>query len=175
MDLKAKYQGNQDFIRLPYLLTYERLTKSVGDTHISDISSAHSITFPTLKSLLSQVHEYLTLIDNNGVFAAPVDIPGYHNVIVEPMDMSTILVKIDKNKYKMLDAFSKDIDLMLQNCFHFNEEYSDAYHAGEKLQFAWSLVLTNIIAVLVRDPSKAIILDPNNTTIAEQKTILQND
>lgn len=41
--------------------------------------------------------------------------------IQEPMDLSTIKLKIDRRKYKTLDDFEADLKLMLSNCFKFHE------------------------------------------------------
>ena len=56
---------------------------------------------------------------------------GYADVIKEPMDLSTIKLKIDRRKYRTIADFDADVKLMLNNCFTFNTveswEYSVRY------------------------------------------------
>jgi hypothetical protein len=51
--------------------------------------------------------------------------PGYFKAIKDPMDLSTMRVKMDRKKYKTLDAFSEDVRLMFNNAITFNEDHSE--------------------------------------------------
>ena len=49
-------------------------------------------------------------------FASPVDddqLPGYSKKVKEPMDLSTLLWKVDSGAYATMDAFLKDVHLIV--------------------------------------------------------------
>lgn len=43
------------------------------------------------------------------------DAPGYHSIIHNPMDMATILQRVDCGQYRTRSEFSQDIDLIVSN------------------------------------------------------------
>lgn len=60
-----------------------------------------------------------------GPFLRPVDavklnVPTYYDVIKEPMDLGTMEKKAQKNEYNSLSEFSRDIELVYNNCAFFN-------------------------------------------------------
>lgn len=64
----------------------------------------------------------------SGPFHKPVtrkQIPRYHEVIANPMDLSTIRDKIQKHKYATADQMLKDFHLMKNNALKF---VSDVVH-----------------------------------------------
>lgn len=70
-------------------------------------------------------------------FLKPVDkmqVPDYYDVIKNPMDLSMIQRKLNMKEYKSQEEFYQDIDLMIQNCFTYNEEGSEVYKCGQELR-----------------------------------------
>ncbi|XP_048463098.1 cat eye syndrome critical region protein 2-like isoform X3 [Rhincodon typus] len=71
-------------------------------------------------------------------FNEPVDesyAPGYHKIIEEPMDLSTIENKLSKKKYSSKWAFESDFRLMFDNCEQYNgkgNEYTQMARAVER-------------------------------------------
>lgn len=43
-------------------------------------------------------------------------------VVSEPMDLSTMRAKIDKEEYPDLKSMEKDFDLMIANCLAYNNK-----------------------------------------------------
>jgi hypothetical protein len=73
---------------------------------------------------------YLIDLDKKGYFACPVTdlvAPGYSKVIDAPIDLSIIRVKIDRKVYKSIESFDYDVQLMLRNCFTYNNDGSKIY------------------------------------------------
>ena len=69
-------------------------------------------TFPILennilKEIMKLFVEKLTKEDTLQIFVSPVpkDVPGYYDLIKEPMDYSTMKNKIEKDEYKNWDEF----------------------------------------------------------------------
>ena len=48
------------------------------------------------------------------------DAPGYSVTIKSPMDLGTILDKVDRGIYTSLDSFARDIELVFSNCIQYN-------------------------------------------------------
>ncbi|XP_060695045.1 uncharacterized protein LOC132824484 isoform X3 [Hemiscyllium ocellatum] len=71
-------------------------------------------------------------------FNEPVDesyAPGYHKIIEEPMDLSTIENKLSNKKYSSKWAFESDFRLMFDNCEQYNgkgNEYTQMARAVER-------------------------------------------
>ncbi|KAG2339623.1 Bromodomain-containing protein, partial [Suillus weaverae] len=56
-------------------------------------------------------------------FLKPVaksDVPDYYDVIVNPMDLQTMLKKVKSKQYKSKREFADDLDLIWSNCFTYN-------------------------------------------------------
>lgn len=52
------------------------------------------------------------------VFHYPVldeDAPNYRSVVQTPMDMATLLQRVDSGQYITCSAFSQDVDLIVSN------------------------------------------------------------
>jgi hypothetical protein len=63
------------------------------------------------------------------IFADPVDpeldqCPDYFDVIERPMDLGTVLSKIERNRYETFRDFCADVDLVWQNATDYNGEES---------------------------------------------------
>lgn len=75
----------------------------------------------------------------NQYFLEPVDpvalnIPTYHSVIKQPMDLGTMTAKLDSGEYESASAFRADFHLMIKNCTKFNPEGHLVHTAGKELE-----------------------------------------
>lgn len=75
----------------------------------------------------------------NQFFLDPVDpvalnIPTYHSVIKQPMDLGTMTAKLDSGEYESANAFKADFQLMIRNCTKFNPEGHPVHAAGKDLE-----------------------------------------
>lgn len=69
-------------------------------------------------------------------FQTPVDpvalnIPHYHKIIKQPMDLSTVASKLNHGQYENAKEFEADIRLMFQNCYKFNPVTDPVYDMGK--------------------------------------------
>ncbi|CAK9435289.1 uncharacterized protein LODBEIA_P57460 [Lodderomyces beijingensis] len=88
----------------------------------------------TIKELTSKKH-----YNYNFPFLAPVDavslnIPNYHQVVKEPMDLGTIQSKLTNNQYDSADDFERDVRLVFKNCYAFNPEGTEVNMMGHRLE-----------------------------------------
>ena len=61
------------------------------------------------------------------VFLEPVDteeVSDYAEVINEPMDLSTMMIKIDQHRYSNVASFVYDVDLISRNALEYNPDRS---------------------------------------------------
>ena len=73
------------------------------------------------------------LIDWLWLFQA-LGLPDYHDIIKQPMDLSTIRNKLDLAKYSSVLEFVDDVRLMFANCYFYNPPDNVVVVQGRKLQ-----------------------------------------
>lgn len=70
-------------------------------------------------------------------FAVPVnkdEVGDYYDVIKEPMDLSTMELKLENDKYELFDQFLYDCRLVFNNCRAYNAETTTYYKNATKLE-----------------------------------------
>ena len=75
-------------------------------------------------------------------FYDPVDyvkleLPHYPKIIKKPMDMASMLSKLNNGEYQDARAFHADFKLMIKNCFTFNPAGTPVHQAGVALNEAF--------------------------------------
>jgi bromodomain and PHD finger-containing protein 1 len=93
---------------------------------------------------LKRILGLLIEMDKNRVFVTPVDpkeAPTYYQTIKEPMDFGQMLNKINELKYEKFEQFEYDFNLIINNCFNFNDKKSFYYKAAFKLREQASTLL----------------------------------
>eukprot|EP00467_Chlorarachnion_reptans_P020095 CAMPEP_0114517836 /NCGR_PEP_ID=MMETSP0109-20121206/18115_1 /TAXON_ID=29199 /ORGANISM="Chlorarachnion reptans, Strain CCCM449" /LENGTH=344 /DNA_ID=CAMNT_0001698401 /DNA_START=14 /DNA_END=1048 /DNA_ORIENTATION=- len=73
------------------------------------------------------------------VFLQPVDweaagLDDYPEIVKHPMDLGTVTTKLKEGKYKNLEAFAKDMDLIWTNAMAYNMEESDIWNTAKSFQ-----------------------------------------
>ncbi|XP_069957111.1 bromodomain-containing protein 7 isoform X2 [Cherax quadricarinatus] len=90
----------------------------------------------SLNELLDHLLMLLEKKDPQQFFAWPVTdaiAPGYSSIISQPMDFSTMKLKIQENGYTNLKQFQSDFELMCNNCMTYNQQDTIYYKAAKKL------------------------------------------
>lgn len=70
----------------------------------------------------------LLAMDESLPFRMPVDIPDYKKIIKNPMDLSTIKLKLKSGDYRDPWEYIEDIWLMIENAWIYNRKQSKVYH-----------------------------------------------
>lgn len=71
------------------------------------------------------------------MFTKPVDIqevPDYLTIIKQPMDLETMMTKIDLHRYVCAQDFLDDVDLLCHNALEYNP---DRYACGYSENYVW--------------------------------------
>lgn len=82
-------------------------------------------TLRELRLFLRDVTTRLSTDKRFKAFTKPVDleeVPDYADVIKKPMDLSTVLSKIDLHQYRTVKEFLEDTDLISQNALEYNPD-----------------------------------------------------
>ncbi|CAB41059.2 SWR1 complex bromodomain subunit bdf1 [Schizosaccharomyces pombe] len=87
-----------------------------------------------LKELYKRQYESFAFPFYQPVDPVACDCPDYFDVIKEPMDLSTIQSKLNKNEYSTLEEFESDILLMFNNCFTYNPPGTPVHVMGRQLE-----------------------------------------
>ena len=97
--------------------------------------------------ILNQMHLILDKIKINSrswPFLLPVsleDAPNYKEIIKNPMDLSTVEKNINNMRYKTLEDFKKDINLIFTNCYEYNAVDSVYYRSAKELESYFNQLL----------------------------------
>lgn len=86
-----------------------------------------------LQSLLNE----MTNSPSAWPFVQPVnrdEVPDYYEVIKEPMDLTTMESKLDKDQYETVDQFVYDARLIFNNCRSYNNETTTYYKNATRLE-----------------------------------------
>ena len=161
-DIDAGRHSDGSYILLPHIVSTEQLLKALpSDATCREVGAAKDVALH--RSIIERVWEYLAVIDCESHFAAPVTHPSYLAAIPQSMDLSTIRLKIDRRKYRLVHELMSDVQLMLSNCFLYNAEVSAVYRAAERMRYAVYLVGRNVQSVLEDDASLAMQLTPEHS------------
>ncbi|XP_065199486.1 nucleosome-remodeling factor subunit NURF301 [Planococcus citri] len=89
--------------------------------------------YEALRKLIKQIQ----LHKSAWPFMEPVDpeeAPDYYNVVKEPMDLTTIELRVTDRKYKKLSEFIGDMTKIFDNCRYYNPKDSPFYKCAEALE-----------------------------------------
>nr|XP_039262766.1 peregrin-like [Styela clava] len=113
------------------------------------IKISQAVSDLQLSPWLNHLHhtlDRLRTLDTANVFALPVnvrDAPEYDKIIKHPMDFSTMEKKIDGFKYKSMDDFETDVNLIVNNCMLYNTRDTIFFRLALKLRDQGGTVIRN--------------------------------
>lgn len=93
-----------------------------------EIGSKSSIAIPKdglIEVYGSSFSQRLLVFCRFFMFTKPVDteeVPDYNMIIKQPMDLETMMTKIDMHSYLCARDFLDDVDLICQNALEYNPE-----------------------------------------------------
>eukprot|EP00063_Salmo_salar_P057715 XP_014032550.1 PREDICTED: bromodomain containing 2 isoform X1 [Salmo salar] len=87
-----------------------------------------------LKELLSKKHAAYAWPFYKPVDASMLGLHDYHDIIKQPMDLSTIKRKMDSREYRDAQQFAGDVRIMYSNCYKYNPPDHDVVAMARKLQ-----------------------------------------
>ncbi|KAI6141725.1 hypothetical protein BKA82DRAFT_1006559 [Pisolithus tinctorius] len=116
--------------------------KSIPQNQDGDVKKApRPVKLKPLREVLSKLIVQIKKKDDYAFFIHPVDpnkVPGYTDVIKNPMDFGTMTTKVERGKYRSLEEFSTDFRLVINNAKIFNAPGSIYYNEAERIE-SWGL------------------------------------
>lgn len=81
------------------------------------------------KKAADRVVKELWKFKDSWIFFEPVDpiklnIPDYHKIITNPMDLGTVKNNLKSGVYLKVEEFMRDVELIFENCILYNGENS---------------------------------------------------
>uniref|UniRef100_A0A3B4ZTQ4 Bromodomain-containing protein 2 n=1 Tax=Stegastes partitus TaxID=144197 RepID=A0A3B4ZTQ4_9TELE len=87
-----------------------------------------------LKEMLSKRHYAYAWPFYTPVDAVTLGLHDYHDIINQPMDLSTVRKKMDNGEYANAKEFAADVRLMFSNCYKYNPPLNEVVYMARKLQ-----------------------------------------
>uniref|UniRef100_A0AAY4EYM6 Uncharacterized protein n=1 Tax=Denticeps clupeoides TaxID=299321 RepID=A0AAY4EYM6_9TELE len=87
-----------------------------------------------LKEMLSKKHAAYAWPFYKPVDAEALNLHDYHEIIKQPMDLSTVKKKMDSREYQDAQSFAADVRLMFSNCYKYNPPDHEVVAMARKLQ-----------------------------------------
>ncbi|KAM6349581.1 ATPase family AAA domain-containing protein 2-like [Podargus strigoides] len=124
--------------------------RQLTDEQIRQPNEQEEDTLRELRIFLQDVTHRLVVDRRFRAFTKPVDpqeVPDYDTVIKQPMDLSSVLSKIDRHQYLTARDFLKDMDLICSNALKY---YPDKA-AGDRLLRHRACALRDTAYAIVRE------------------------
>ncbi|XP_062347452.1 ATPase family AAA domain-containing protein 2 [Cinclus cinclus] len=124
--------------------------RQLTEEEIKQLEEQEEDTLRELRIYLRDVTHRLVIDRRFRAFTKPVDpeeVPDYNAVIKQPMDLSTVLSKIDMHQYQTARDFLKDIDLICSNAL----EYNPVKDPGDRLLRHRACALRDTAYSIVRE------------------------
>ncbi|KAM4793754.1 ATPase family AAA domain-containing protein 2 isoform 3-T3 [Cyanocitta cristata] len=124
--------------------------RQLTEEEIRQLEEQEEDTLRELRIYLRDVTHRLVIDRRFRAFTKPVDpeeVPDYNAVIKQPMDLSTVLSKIDTHQYPTARDFLKDIDLICSNAL----EYNPVKDPGDRLLRHRACALRDTAYSIVRE------------------------
>ncbi|KAG8010266.1 ATPase family AAA domain-containing protein 2, partial [Nibea albiflora] len=99
--------------------------RKLTEEEIQRLEEQEEDTLRELRLFLRDVTNRLSQDKRFKAFTKPVDleeVPDYAEVIKKPMDLSTVLSKVDLHQYGTVKEFLQDVDLIWQNALEYNPD-----------------------------------------------------
>jgi hypothetical protein len=111
-----------------------------------------------LKDMLSRKHQAYAWPFYKPVDSAALNLHDYHDIIKQPMDMSTIREKLEGREYDGPEEFAADVRLTFTNCYKYNPPEHDVVKMGRRLQEVFELRYAKMPEEPPAPPTKAVLM-----------------
>ena len=109
-----------------------------------------------LRRALRDVTEELLKQRKYRPFCDPVDpsVEGYYDIVTEPMDLSTVMQRVNHHTYTNVKQYLADVDLIVSNAERFNDEKAMIVNRARSLQDEAYSMISRLEPELIRESNK---------------------
>ena len=100
--------------------------------------------YSNISRIISKLKEH----PDGSIFLFPVDpiiYPDYHKIITNPIDLETMTDKLENNQYSTENDFKSDMELMIRNCFRYNQPGTIGYVMGIRFEKTFKKEWENLV------------------------------
>ncbi|XP_010268288.1 PREDICTED: ATPase family AAA domain-containing protein At1g05910 isoform X2 [Nelumbo nucifera] len=136
---EATISKSQESTPLPELPKAPKITSGPKASELKAKAEAEQHAFRRLRMCLRDVCNRILYDKRFSVFHYPVmdeDAPNYHSIVQNPMDVATLLQRVDSGQYMTCSAFLLDVDLIWANAKAYN---GDDYNGARIVSRAYEL------------------------------------
>ena len=126
----------QDLERARLLMELIRKRERVKRETLKINEMIYNYELKPFQIFLLNILDKLKDFDKSRTFHDPVDVksvPGYYEIIKEPMDFNKMKTNINSFKYSNFKQFQNDFNLMINNCLEFNQQNQYFYKSAVQL------------------------------------------
>ncbi|XP_039012807.1 ATPase family AAA domain-containing protein At1g05910-like isoform X2 [Hibiscus syriacus] len=137
--LEAVTKKPQESVSLPELPRVPKVTTGLKVSELKAKVEAEQHALRRLRMCLRDVCNRILYDKRFSAFHYPVtdeDAPNYHSVIQNPMDIATLLQRVDSGQYLTCSSFLQDVDLVVANAKAYN---GDDYNGARIVSRAYEL------------------------------------
>ncbi|XP_040199582.1 bromodomain-containing protein 1 isoform X1 [Rana temporaria] len=136
---KLKYwqRLRHDLERARLLIELIRKREKLKREQVKVEQVAMELQLTPLTVILRTVLEQLQEKDSAHIFSQPVnlsEVPDYMDHIKHPMDFSTMKKQLEDQRYRNLNEFEEDFNLIIENCLKYNAKDTFFYRAAVRLR-----------------------------------------
>lgn len=127
----VKFSGGQ------VVKTYSKKQNARLDTELENDSGEETADYRAWKKSVMMVYNRLATHKYGSTFLRPItedQAPGYHSIVLKPMDLSKIKKNIDNGSIRSTSHFQREIMLMFQNAIMFNKQQTLFYKQAIEMQ-----------------------------------------
>ena len=106
------------------------MTSEELEEHVNILRTSRHTFLPHLAHILRKLMEHS---DNRGLFNEPVKIPGYTDVIKNPIDLKIIRSRLVSGEYTSIEHFSNDVHLVFDNAIKYNPAGDSVHKSALKM------------------------------------------
>lgn len=132
-------QRPQKNVPLPALLKVPKSERGPSESELRSKAEAEEHAIRRLRMCLRDVCNRLLYEKRFSIFHYPVmdeDAPDYHSIVQNPMDVATLLQRVDSGRYLTCNAFLQDVQLIPANAKAYN---GDDYNGARIVSRAYAL------------------------------------
>ncbi|XP_051780367.1 bromodomain and PHD finger-containing protein 3 isoform X2 [Erpetoichthys calabaricus] len=136
-ELKYWQKLRHDLERARLLIELIRKREKLKREQVKVHQAAMELQLTPFIVLLRNTLDQLQEKDPAQIFAKPVDlkeVPDYLDFISQPMDFATMRTKLEAHRYKALEEFEADFNLIVNNCMKYNSKDTVFHRAAVRLR-----------------------------------------
>jgi hypothetical protein len=107
------------------------MTSEELEEHVNILRTSRHTFLPHLAHILRKLMEHS---DNRGLFNEPVKIPGYTDIIKNPIDLHIIRSRLVSGEYTSIENFSNDVHLVFDNAIKYNRPEDSVHKSALKMK-----------------------------------------